>query len=1289
MFLEALDSQTRSAVLVDGGGPASRLFDSASSPLDTATTTIPTIETNHMNPLLHHHHQDTNHNHNDINSNNIINNNLSNLHNGNNNYGVTTLQALPCFNDLIAVLIECFSLIAIGYFSGRFRVISPDAKDLGAYLTTFALPMIIFLNIAQMEIQTINLSFLVCMLISKLLIFLLVSLVTLAISYPSNFSYAGALSILSTQSNDFALGYPLFKSLYGESKPEMLNYLNLMGPIQLLIINPLGIVMLEFGKSQLKRQMRRRQLAAEAAATETTDGVSVSPHKGTRRKQDQPCAHCQARSRQADSEQQQQRHLASRSRDIPVIMGREERPASMMFSSSNPIDGDGGRPDELMGARRGARQDGGGLRRKNCESLVLVMPGRLVSSCSLSDDSIGSLVGLQQMASGKSISPNLVGDLSPSSAHQPGGNHGNYQQSPAPARRNWLAAFGLVNRQRIRSEPEIETSSPQLAQLQPPMATTTGTCTCHWSELSTEQAPEPHATSAQEEPIIDLGFLWALLTNPLIIVSLVALAVNLLHGPELPKFLTKVSNTIAASFAAPALIVVGLSMYGKFKLILRNPNDLLLASVLVMTKVMVLPNIMRTVMQVTLPYYVDSRDISYLVDFSYLYGLLPTAPGACIIAKQYEVLTNVVSISMLLSTFISAPLMLGTSVVISKAASITPGGILQIMGRVLKVSSSVTISLSLLTLYLLWKKKKVQSSLRSIGGTILRDTTGIVFKSTRHHLFTSLLTATQLAIGIGGFLWLFVDTTKLKPLHELLAGGDSSAAATLMGNDLMQPQPSGGTTAIWNRAAADIEDGETADYVDELHGGGGIVHQDDHFYSGSSRAQAFHLSSDQTTAFHSPSFSSIACKLSYFQASGGLLLAKFLILCHVVIDFARHSRGHQMALQISSLITRVFPLLAMGIIMCLLLESKHLTCQPTESSLPRWSFSVYLRLVFNMILLSVTLSLFVATFRLKNKATRLRFLNSGEPPPPEAASSNDDDDYDDSVLVTTSGAGGAAASTSQLTRRQFAVSNVSLSSGTSSELTTSTNLESNALGLGVAVSGPSQMAARSQPVVISHQQATSAAAVDRANLLIDYGRFYEQKLADVATTTAHSSRDESIDEIGVHHHNHQQHSDPIKTQFGQSALRDVNNNNNEQIGEPMVVVTGSAADDISVYHTTTTHPAVNLKATEREHSRERQHQLNRSRTRTSPGRETSSVSRNHEAPGSLRGARTAPGGSQFDRTSILVVYMIFQAMLSVTSLLQMLFQGPSTGGTTFIIVELTNLVVDIGQGLMTFLVVGT
>lgn len=55
----------------------------------------------------------------------------------------------------------------------------------------------------------VNWTFLVGILIAKASLFILVGLVTLLVKRPLNLGYTGIFGIFATQSNDFALGYPI------------------------------------------------------------------------------------------------------------------------------------------------------------------------------------------------------------------------------------------------------------------------------------------------------------------------------------------------------------------------------------------------------------------------------------------------------------------------------------------------------------------------------------------------------------------------------------------------------------------------------------------------------------------------------------------------------------------------------------------------------------------------------------------------------------------------------------------------------------------------------------------------------------------------------------------------------------------------------------------------------------------------------------------------------------------------------------------------------------------------
>lgn len=106
-----------------------------------------------------------------------------------------------------------------------------------------------------MEWHSVNWNFLASILISKAIVFVAVIAIALLVIRPKNYGLAGILAIFCTQSNDFAIGYPLVKALYGKTHPEYAAFLYLMAPISLAILNPLGIILMEVSK--LSNRQRR------------------------------------------------------------------------------------------------------------------------------------------------------------------------------------------------------------------------------------------------------------------------------------------------------------------------------------------------------------------------------------------------------------------------------------------------------------------------------------------------------------------------------------------------------------------------------------------------------------------------------------------------------------------------------------------------------------------------------------------------------------------------------------------------------------------------------------------------------------------------------------------------------------------------------------------------------------------------------------------------------------------------------------------------------------------------
>ncbi|KAG8559573.1 hypothetical protein GDO81_017383 [Engystomops pustulosus] len=153
-------------------------------------------------------------------------------------------------NRLFPALLECFGIILCGYIAGRANVITAtQAKGLGNYVSRFALPALLFKNMVVLDFSNVNWSFLYSILIAKASVFLVVCVLTLLVASPqSRFSKAGLFPIFATQSNDFALGYPIVDALYQSSYPRYLQYIYLVAPVSLMMLNPLGFVFCEIQK---------------------------------------------------------------------------------------------------------------------------------------------------------------------------------------------------------------------------------------------------------------------------------------------------------------------------------------------------------------------------------------------------------------------------------------------------------------------------------------------------------------------------------------------------------------------------------------------------------------------------------------------------------------------------------------------------------------------------------------------------------------------------------------------------------------------------------------------------------------------------------------------------------------------------------------------------------------------------------------------------------------------------------------------------------------------------------
>ncbi|XP_065086485.1 lysosomal cholesterol signaling protein [Ochlerotatus camptorhynchus] len=191
--------------------------------------------------------------------------------NGSSDGGGDDDQPSISMDNLYPALVQCFAIIICGYLAGRLNVITnTEAKGLNTFVGTFALPSVIFLSLAELNWSTVNWNFLLSILISKTIVFLSVAVISLLVARPVNYGRAGILATFCTQSNDFAIGFPIVSALYSKLHPEYASYIYLMAPISLAILNPIGYVLMEISKIRAKA-------AEENQALQQTRRPSIPP----------------------------------------------------------------------------------------------------------------------------------------------------------------------------------------------------------------------------------------------------------------------------------------------------------------------------------------------------------------------------------------------------------------------------------------------------------------------------------------------------------------------------------------------------------------------------------------------------------------------------------------------------------------------------------------------------------------------------------------------------------------------------------------------------------------------------------------------------------------------------------------------------------------------------------------------------------------------------------------------------------------------------------------------------
>lgn len=171
----------------------------------------------------------------------------------------TTVPEYGSLNKLYSALIECFTVILAGYLAGCTGMIKPKyGNGIKVFVWNLCLPSMVLLGMWELNFREVNWKFLSCIFIAKVTIFFLVLVITLLAYRPVNLGVAGIYGIFTTASNDFALGYPILKALYG-NESLYLKYIYLFAPISLAFLNPIGFILMETHNANTLTNLPQRQ----------------------------------------------------------------------------------------------------------------------------------------------------------------------------------------------------------------------------------------------------------------------------------------------------------------------------------------------------------------------------------------------------------------------------------------------------------------------------------------------------------------------------------------------------------------------------------------------------------------------------------------------------------------------------------------------------------------------------------------------------------------------------------------------------------------------------------------------------------------------------------------------------------------------------------------------------------------------------------------------------------------------------------------------------------------------
>ncbi|KAL3969964.1 helicase MOV-10 [Sarotherodon galilaeus] len=160
----------------------------------------------------------------------------------------------------------------------------------------------------------------------------------------------------------------------------------------------------------------------------------------------------------------------------------------------------------------------------------------------------------------------------------------------------------------------------------------------------------------QQSKVVIVGVVvLQVIKNPIVFMVVIGIIAHFVLHQTVPVFMAQFVDGLANSFGGAALFYLGLSMVGQLGKLTKSTVVTLM--LLTTAKLLLMPLICKDMVDLLDKRNTSDLNHSSLSDYAFLYGVFPTAPSVAIYAVYYNAELEVVTAGMVISTFLSAPIM--------------------------------------------------------------------------------------------------------------------------------------------------------------------------------------------------------------------------------------------------------------------------------------------------------------------------------------------------------------------------------------------------------------------------------------------------------------------------------------------------------------------------------------------------------------------------------------------------------------------------------------------------------